>query len=302
MNVVTAWATEVSDAWNQFWFSPRDGKTLGLIRLLAGLIVFYTHLVWSPLLIRFLGPNGMVPPSYRSDFFDSPWAWSHFDWLPGETSIWIVHGLALIAMLMFALGFWTRVTGIATAFFVISYANRATAALFGLDQIAAFLTLYLAISDCGGHFSLARTPVAADLKESKASVRNNIAIRLMQVHLCIVYLFAGLGKCQGETWWNGEAIWGAVASFEYQTIDMTWLADHMWLVSIVTLVTLVFEIGYIGLIWPRLTRPLMLMLAVPLHLGIGLCMGMMEFGMIMLVANLAFVELGERPEGQWRLE
>lgn len=291
MNAVTAWANEISIAWNRFWFTTRDAKTLGLIRLLTGLIVFYSHLVWSPLLIQFLGPDGMVPSSYRTDFFDSRWVWSHFDWLPGVTSIWIVHVLALIAMLLFALGFWTRITGIATAFFVISYANRATAALFGLDQIAAFLTLYLAMSDCGGHFSLAQR-IGFGSKTVKASIRNNISIRLMQIHLCIVYLFAGLGKCQGETWWNGEAIWGAVASFEYQTIDMTWLADHMWLVSIVTLVTLVFEIGYIGLIWPRISRPIMLILAVPLHLGIGLCMGMMEFGLIMLVANVAFVDVG----------
>ena len=94
-----------------------------------------------------------------------------------------------------------------------------------------------------------------------------------------------------ETWWNGEAIWGAVASYEYQTIDMTWMAEHLWLVNAITLVTLVFEVSYAALIWQRLTRPVILLLAIPLHLGIGLCMGMLEFGLIMLVANLAFVEL-----------
>ena len=31
------------------------------------------------------------------------------------------------------------------------------------------------------------------------------------------------------------------------------------------------------------------MLAVPLHLGIALAMGMMTFGLVMLIANLAFV-------------
>ena len=128
----------------------------------------------------------------------------------------------------------------------------------------------------------------------KSSIANNIAIRLIQIHLCIVYLFAGLGKCQGEKWWNGEAIWGAVASYEYQTIDMTWMANQMWLVSLITLVTLIFEVGYVGLIWHRLTRPVMLLLAIPLHLGIGLCMGMLEFGLIMLVANLSFCDSVKR--------
>lgn len=300
MSGFKTWASDVAKAWDAFWFSARDGKTLGLIRLLTGLIVFYTHLVWSPLLIRFLGPEGMLPTSYRELLYDSSMAWSHFDWIGSETTLWIVHIVALAVMLLFALGFWTRTTGVLTALFVISYANRGTGALFGLDQIAGFLTLYLAISDCGGSFSLARrfgfhrTASAA----SAASIRNNISIRLIQLHLCIVYLFAGLGKCQGDFWWNGEAIWGAVASYEYQTLDMTWMADQMWLISLITLVTLVFEVGYIGLIWPKLTRPLMLGLAIPLHLGIGLCMGMMEFGLIMLVANLSFIQLGDAKESK----
>lgn len=290
MNPFSNWLSSVAEAWDQFWFTARDAKVLGLIRLLTGLVVFYTHLVWTPLLTRFLGPNGMLPASYRRDFFDSSFAWSHFDWIASPGLLWGVHIVALILMLLFALGFWTRITGAATALFVISYANRATGATFGLDQIAGFLVLYLAISNCGSSFSLAKRFGIGTLAEAK-SVRNNIAIRLMQIHLCLVYLFAGLGKCQGDYWWNGEAIWGAIASFEYQTIDMTWMAEHMWLINALTLTTLVFEIGYAALIWSKLTRPIMLLMAVPLHLGIGLCMGMLEFGLIMLIANLAFVEL-----------
>lgn len=289
MNGISNWFGGVSTAWDKFWFMPRSGKSLGLIRLLTGLMVFWTHLIWTPLLQRFLGPGGMLPPTYRRDFLDSVFAWSHFDWISSSSLLFGVHVFALVVMLMFALGFWTRVTGVVTAFFVISYANRASGALFGLDQIAGFLVLYLAISNCGQSFSLARRFGIGSASKTK-SVGNNIVIRLMQIHLCIVYLFAGLGKCQGETWWNGEAIWGALASFEYQTIDMTWMAHHMWLVSVLTLVTLIFEVGYIALIWSKLTRPVMLMLAVPLHLGIGLCMGMFEFGLIMLIANLAFWE------------
>ena len=108
--------------------------------------------------------------------------------------------------------------------------------------------------------------------------------------MCIVYLFAAIGKLQGETWFTGEAIWRAFASHEYQTIDMTWLADHMWLVAMITLASLAWELAYPALIWPRLSRPLMMAIAVLVHLGIGLCMGMLTFGLIMIVGNLAFVD------------
>ncbi|MFM8378800.1 MAG: hypothetical protein ACKOB1_05675, partial [Planctomycetia bacterium] len=53
--------------------------------------------------------------------------------------------------------------------------------------------------------------------------------------------------------------------------------------------TLWWEVGYAALVWPRLTRPAVLAMALPVHLGIGLAMGMMEFGLAMLAANLAFV-------------
>ena len=113
--------------------------------------------------------------------------------------------------------------------------------------------------------------------------------------MCIVYLFAGLGKLQGNTWWNGEAIWGAFASHEYQTMDFTWLCDYMWLVNLMTLTALTWEIVYPFLIWPRLTRPIMLILAFLVHLGIGVAMGMVEFGLIMIIGNMAFIDWGLGP-------
>ena len=64
MNRISDWLKSLSDSWDTFWFTPRDGRMIGLIRLLTGLIVFYTHLVWTPLLQRFLGAEGMIPVSY----------------------------------------------------------------------------------------------------------------------------------------------------------------------------------------------------------------------------------------------
>ena len=107
--------------------------------------------------------------------------------------------------------------------------------------------------------------------------------------MCVVYLFAGLGKLQGETWWNGEAFWGAAANTEYQTIDLTWLASYPYLINVITLVTIVWEVSYAALVWPAKSRPIVVAMSIPLHLGIACAMGMITFGLIMLVGNLAFV-------------
>ena len=289
------WFSSWGTAWNNFWFTPTSAHALAIIRILTGALAFYTLLVWSIDFDGFIN-GGLISPEYRDLLHRTPlesaMSWSHFDWI-GASLRMPVHIVGLVIVALFTLGFYTRVTAILTALLVISYSNRAMGALFGLDQMLAMLTLYLAISRCGDALSIDSWRAKRKSADKKsASVMNSIATRLIQVHLCIVYLFAGLGKCQGDKWWDGEAIWGAIANHEYQTVDMLWLSEHMGLVAVITMVALFWEIGYAALIWSRLTRPVMLLLAIPMHLGIGICLGMVEFGLIMLVANIAFIPAG----------
>lgn len=288
-------------SWDQFWFRPRRSDVLAIMRILVGTMLLYTHLVWTLELQTFFGcSDSVIPHDYRMMFpHIGSFSWSHFDWFDSPAWLWGSHLAALIVFLMFTIGCCTRLSGILAFLFVVSYANRASGSLFGLDQINAFLTCYLAISHCGSRYSVdawwsaKRTGDKADgagQGRGTEFVANTIATRLIQIHLCIVYLFAGLGKLQGTSWWNGEAIWGTLASYEYQTLDMTWLHEWMWLVNIITYATVAWEVSYLFLIWNRLTRPLFLAFAVLTHIGIGLCMGMMTFGLIMLYANVAFVE------------
>jgi hypothetical protein len=289
---VTAWIHRWVDAWNRFWFVPRDPVVLAVMRICTGWMLVYTHAVWTLELETFVGLGGIFGPEYSDGFHGaSPFAWTHFAWFDGSGWLWGSHFVALAVMVLFTLGCWTRVTGLLSLFFVISYAHRASGALFGLDQINSFLTLYLAISPCGAMWSVdAWRRRRKGVAEAGTSVMATVATRLIQLHLCVVYLFAGLGKLQGPTWWDGTAIWGAIASYEYQTVDLTFLAHWPLLINLITLVTLGWEVSYAFLVWPRLTRPVWLAMAVAVHLGIGICMGMLTFGLIMVVGNIAFVE------------
>ncbi|MGI9515528.1 MAG: HTTM domain-containing protein [Pirellulaceae bacterium] len=293
---VNSWLRDLLAAWNRFWFTPTNPATVCLIRILAGGMLFYTHLVWTLELPTFFSNDGVFSPEYR-DLYNagSSFVWSHFDWFNSPAWMWGSHIVALIVLAAFTIGLWTRVTSILAFLIVVSYCNRAGGALFGLDQINGFLALYLAIAPCGLMYSvdawLARRKSDADaasLITPKSSLAN-VAIRLMQLHLCVVYFFAGVGKLQGVTWWDGTAIWGALASYEYQTMDVTFLVHVPWFINILTLTSVFWEVSYPFMIWPKLTRPIWLFMAVPLHVGIGMCMGMITFGVIMLIANVAFV-------------
>ncbi|MEW4454163.1 HTTM domain-containing protein [Bremerella sp. JC817] len=296
--MITAYLRElyagVRDGWNRFWFTPTDPATLGLVRIFGGSMILYTHLVWSIDLNGFMGESGRFSNELVSRMHQgSSFAWSYlplFDGNPGM--LWLVHIVALIVLLMFTLGWYTRVTSVLAFIITVSYAHRAPGALFGLDQVNVMLAMYLMLGGAGEAFSLDRLLLKRRFPNRKlptTSTAANVSIRLIQLHMCVIYLFAGTGKLLGETWWEGTAIWGAVANSEYQSLDMTWLAHYPLFIAVLTQVSLAWELSYCALVWPRLTRPLVVAMAIPLHLGIAVCMGMITFGLAMLIGNLAFV-------------
>jgi hypothetical protein len=303
VNLVAAYFRELAAAsvsgWNRFWFRPRDVATVAVIRICCGAMLFYTHLVWTKELDAFFGNDGFVPPDAARSFYEgigSSWhyAVSYLWFVRSPAALYALHYAGLAVLAMFTLGLFTRVTAVLSLVVALSYVNRVPGTLFGLDQINVMLVSYLMLAPCGAAYSLDRLIAARrrghDLPPAAPSTAANVATRLIQLHMCIIYFFAGLGKLQGDTWWHGDALWGAAANLEYQTVDLTWLADWPVLTAILSQGTAYWELTFCVLIWPRLTRPLVMFIAIPLHLGIGICMGLMTFGLIMPVGVAAFVE------------
>jgi len=288
-------------SWNTFWFTPADPTPLGFIRILTGIMLVYTHAVWGLELEAFFGPNGWLPAEAVHALQSDQTVFSYWWWVPTNW-MWFAHGVALAVLVLFTIGCCTRITSVLAFIITISYANRVPAALFGLDQINAMLTLYLAIGPSGAalsvdrllaRFRLTRQSLHADAQQPRfellPSPSANLATRLIQVHMCVIYLFAGVSKLQGTAWWSGEAMWLTFANLEYQSRDMTWLAHYPWLLHLMTHVTIVWEISFCALIWRPQWRPLMLFIGVLLHVGIGACLGMWTFALIMLVGCSSFL-------------
>lgn len=286
---LTAWFI---DGWNRFWFTPTDPATLSLIRILAGAMLFYTHLVWSAGLEDFFLPTGWISPEAASVAQIHPLTWSYFWWIKDPSTLWAVHITALMAFAMLTIGLFTRVAAVTSFLAAVSYVNRVPGAQFGLDQINVMLVTYLMVGPCGARYSMDRW--LADREGGAAPpvppmISANISIRLIQFHMCVIYFFAGLSKLQGETWWRGDAFWGAVANLEYQSWDLTWLANWPVLIALVTGISVYWELSFCVLVWVPKLRPLIVFLAVPLHMGIALGMGMITFGLVMLFGCLSFV-------------
>jgi hypothetical protein len=240
--------------------------------------------------------------------------------------IWFCHGVMLFIMFLFTIGFCTRLTSVLTWLSVLCYLQRARTSLFGMDTIMNLVVFYLMIGPSGAALSVDRVLtrywqkmrarregliVPGFFPPPAPSVSANLALRLLQVHVCIVYLASGLSKLQGPAWWNGNATWNTMANFEFSPMSyqlymnaLYFLVNHRWLwelfMSGTAIFTLVFEIGFFFVmllayalgsrsVWSRNLRWLMISSAVMLHLGIAIFMGLVCFSLMMLVAVTAFV-------------
>ncbi|MEM9185757.1 MAG: HTTM domain-containing protein [Planctomycetota bacterium] len=294
---------ELWRAWDAFWFTPADPSALCLIRVLVGAMLLYTHLIWSIDLAAFFGPDGFLPQAVvdasREMRFVTPenprWSFSYFNYLSDGWALWLVHGVNLLVFFCLTIGLFSRTMAVLACFSAISYATHVTpGAFFGLDKINCMLILYVMLGPCGARYSLDRLFALrrGAAPHTPPSVSANTALRLIQSHMCVIYLFAGLGKLQGELWWNGSATWFAIASTEYRSIDMTWLAWRLPLVDFLTHTTVFLELFFCCLVWNRWARPWVLLGAAGMHLFIGAAMGMIEFQLAMVFGLLAFLAPG----------
>lgn len=307
---VRAWCGDVVAAWNRFWFEPADPATLAAIRICTGAMLFYTHLVWGLELTTFFGRDGWLSPGAVGKLQEGSFAWSYLWWFESPAALWSVHVAALVVFAMLTIGLLTRVAAVLAFVAAVSYVGRATGALFGLDQINVMLAMYLMVGPAGDAYSVdhrLKTRKAGHTLPVCKTWTANVAVRLIQLHMCVIYMFAGMAKLTGPAWWDGNAMWMAFGNLEYQSLDMTWMAEWPRLMNFMAHITVYWELFYVALVWPRLTRPVVLLLAIPLHLGIAICLGMITFGTIMLVGNLAFVSpalvrafVGWLPLGQGR--
>jgi hypothetical protein len=281
-------------------------------------------------ILEYMAAQG-IDPRRLYDRGENSWSiWYH---VTEPRTMAIVHWLFIAIAALFTLGFCTRITAAITWVACISFNHRNPSMLFGADTMMLILLLYLMIGPSGAAFSLDRlirvwwakakpdwvrwwygllkrplpdaqtvptTPVPAEVEPS---ISANVAIRLLQIHVCIIYLIAGLAKLQGLAWWNGNALWLTIANYEFAPMSESWymaflhfMANHpILLQTFLTfggLFTLAFEISYTFLIWRPKLRWFFLGSAILLHGGIGLFMGLKTFSMLMLVMNMVFL----RPE------
>ncbi len=274
--------------WNKFFYTPADPAVLSFIRVLAGGMLFYTHVVWGLDLPALFGSQGWNGPDAVAAVTEGRMAPS-FWWYVPDSMLLPVHCLCLSIIFFYWIGFATRITSVLSMAITISYSYRAHMANFGLDQINAILTLYMCIGPA--RRSIVRGSMAGRSKSSKAGRcgwtcfhdpaseekhhgqprhSSDSTALLRHLHLCGPVQAAG--RCMVERR-SGVA---GLRNLEYQSVDMTWIAWYPWISDIFTHGTILWEVSFPFAIWVKPLRPYMLFVGFLLHAGHRV--GMMDCG------------------------
>lgn len=284
-------------AWKAFTTTPTDGLMLGPVRLVLGLLATWSWINLGLELSDWLGPDGWLPRdgaiAYRQATI--PWGWSLWDYVPTSAN-GLVYVLGLIIFLAWTAGAFCRVTGPLAWLVFHSTVRRLPVMLFGFDAVMGTFILYLAVTGTGGE-SLSvdrwRARRRGDKSLTEKSLRSTVAIRLIQLQLCLIYGAAGLAKLMGEPWWTGTAAYFLVANSEFRGVSiLESLGRSRSMTALATHIPLWTEIVQPVLIWLKLWRPLILVLTIGMHLTIALTLGLWEFSLAMIAANLVFIDGG----------
>jgi predicted DCC family thiol-disulfide oxidoreductase YuxK len=218
------------------------------------------------------------------------------------------YALALVAGVLFTLGWRTRISSLLFCFVVVALENRSPLITDGGDNVLMIMSIFLCFTRCGRHWSLDarrlrtrpepepdelpqwRLELAA-AREQMANVLHNGAVLVIAFQVCVIYATAGLYKVQGSMWQDGSAMGFVLRLHWFQPwpgLD-SWLLGHTTLLALAGFVTVFVQIGFpFAVFSPKLKYPSLVVLA-GMHLSIAVLLGLPFFSLIMLVGDAVFL-------------
>ncbi|MCY0992967.1 HTTM domain-containing protein [Nannocystis sp. ILAH1] len=279
---------------DRFFFAPASPAPLVALRIGLAAVLLAQALQIAPLFHALYHHGGLLRGPLK-DAFGS----RHLPPLgellatPIESQVLAVLGVLYVASLVgMLLGWRTRLSTGAAWLLHLVFMRLAPHTNYGADDFANIFLFYSTVAPGGAALSLDRR---AGRAEDTPTAGTRLAIRVMQLHLCIAYLLSGVEKASGSQWRDGEAIWRSLVAQGYELLDFTWMAQVPWLPTVAGWLVLVVEIGYAAFIWPAVTRRWWVAAVAAMHAGIGVFMGLHVFAAVMIVLTVAMFGVSAEP-------
>ncbi len=275
--------------WQEFWFGPIDLLPASVFRLCFGIGIFVFY-AWRLRDFSFLFSDaGILPYAMSRDIFPD-FVTSSIPWgLLATPSLALpLYLFFLLCLFALAVGWLPRLGVVLTFCLHLVFVNRNPIAVYGADQIASCLLFYLCFIRSSAYLRLGKRTRESDPLTS--DLLSTVGCRLIQVQLCIIYVYSGLAKAQGKSWWQGDALWNVLANGQLTSIDFSFLQNFPTVLTVMTYLVVLWETYFPCLVWLRATRTPSLLLGVFLHTLIGITMGIPFFSLFMISTYLLWIE------------
>lgn len=285
--------SKVWSAWCQFWFEPKDLTSLGLFRLVFGLVLFVFYLGRLFDYEFLFTDRGMLPLDVWNnnlpEVHESPIPWRELTRSP--TLGMGLHLIFVVGLLALALGWIGRNFCWLLFILHIVFINRNPISIYGADMVATCWLLYLSLTDSNKCLRIwpwgKRAKKTSDIQ---GDLLTTVGMRMIQIQLCVIYAFAGLDKAKGLTWWQGDAVWNALANAQLVPFDLGFFHHFPVIIALMSFGTVVWEVYFPFLVWVKPFRRYSLSFGAFLHLSIGLLMSIPFFSMVMVSSYILFLD------------
>jgi len=191
----------------------------------------------------------------------------------------------IVSLVLLSIGLFTRFNALLALLSQLILINSIHFYQYGADSFTTILLFYCFLFPTGKVWSVDNKIFKR--KQQTAANTSMICLRLLQVHMCIVYFIGGFEKVLGINWHNGEAMWKALTNHNVRGLFHVEFLKDTPLFLIIGWATIVVEGLYPLFINIRKTRLLWLGLTIGMHIGIAVFLGLTFFAAIMIVFNLA---------------
>ena len=286
--------------WDQFWFAPKSPYILSLFRvgLCGTLFAMYLERFLDIKLFYF--NNGLIDAKAAKLFF-RPFNEPLFYLFPSsDFLIYLFHILFLAGLLLITLGLSNRIFIFSTFLLHLCFIQRNHFIVYGADLYATFWLFFLCFMKTGSYFNiftyLKKRPNSQETTLHNTDELTSVGVRLMQIQICISYGITGLEKLKGFHWWEGSAVWYVIGNQQLVPTDLSFFYNIPLVVSLMTFSVLVFEIYFPIAIWQNKLRPLWVLFGITFHLLTAFFMGILYFGLVMIVSYLMWIRKEDIPK------
>lgn len=269
------------------FLTPETSDTLAFFRIAVSAFALVQLFVLLPDWMWLYGPQGLlswqISEALNTNNTPSLFFISQHLHISANTTVYSVTTIYFISLVGLLIGFKTRLMGTAAWLMHIILNTTGHFTAYGVEtflHIALFYCVVLPVGCC-------RSIDAYKKSNQIPPYLITLSVRLIQLHLCIMYLACGIEKSLGAQWWNGEAVWIALQQDQFHQVNTGWMAQLPFIPKLLGWGTMFTETLYPVAIFLKPTKKFWLIGIISMHAFIAVFLGLQLFGGLMILLNLA---------------